>query len=181
MMAVYEPQAETTRVLVHDHELLYLALLAVDGVKPLSRYERPIALAQAEALRELGLLVAEVQRSTAWGRSVRHTAFSREFARLGAYLGEFDHAPLRFDAQGALDEGLHLGYPACCVEHFARYGYQPNGLDAADQALLFHWACPQCAATAELLPRYRAVWEQTQTIIHGRAYVAPRAYADEVY
>jgi hypothetical protein len=44
------------------------------------------------------------------------------------------------------------------VEAFVANGYQSNGFACEDQAILFHWACPDCEKTRHLLPEYRRIF-----------------------
>ena len=66
--------------LAENEELLFLAMLTAEGVKPLSRWEGPVTPRQWQALPRLGLQVAAVHRPTEWGHSVTHVIFSRDRA-----------------------------------------------------------------------------------------------------
>jgi hypothetical protein len=77
---------------------------------------------------------------------------------LRSYAARFDGRRLEASPQNARFEGLLFGYPDCCVEGYVAHGYLPNSLRRTDQRLLFHWACPGCAVTPTLLPRYRAAY-----------------------
>jgi hypothetical protein len=160
--------------LAENEELLYLAMLTAEGVKPLSRWEGPVTPRQWQALARLGLEVAAVHRPTEWGHAVTHVVFSRDRARLEAHRAAFEGVPIRFDPQRMRREGLDFGYPPCCVAAFVEHGYQDNGLPPEDQDLLFYWACPGCAETRRLLPAYRRIYRRVRALIDGRA-ITPRA------
>ena len=85
--------------LAENEELLFLALLTAEGVKPLSRWEGPVTPRQWQALTRLGLQVAAVHRAAEWGHSVTHVVFSRDRARLEAHRAAFEGLPVRFDPQ----------------------------------------------------------------------------------
>jgi hypothetical protein len=150
--------------LAENEELLYLAMLTAEGVKPLSRWEGAVTPHQWQALTRLGMQVAAVHRPTEWGHIVTHVIFSRDPARLEAHRAAFDGLPVRFDPQRMRREGLDFGYPPCCVEAFVEHGYQSNGLTREDQDLLFYWACPGCAETRRLLPAYRRIHRRVRAL-----------------
>jgi hypothetical protein len=158
--------------LAENEELLFLAMLTAEDIKPLSRWEGPVTPRQWQALARLGLQVAAVHRPTEWGHSVTHVIFSRDRARLEAHRAAFDGTPVRFDPERMRREGLDFGYPPCCVEAFVEHGYQPNGLAPGDQDLLFHWACPGCEETRRLLPAYRRIYQRVRALTDARAITA---------
>lgn len=88
------------------------------------------------------------------------TAFAASQDGLDRYVAECHGAPVANTPAQIEREGVLLGYPACCAAAFARAPYAPNGLAPADQAILFHWACPGCRETPRLLPPYREVFER---------------------
>jgi hypothetical protein len=143
------------RLREHDLQLAFLALLTLKGVKPTSRWERALGEAEREALRGLGLTVRAVQRHTLEGGEVVETLFSTDPDRLEEYAARFEGRPLDKSQPTRRFEGNAFGYPSCCVEAFVRAPYQPNDLAREDQELLFHWACPGCRETPDLLPLYR--------------------------
>ena len=142
------------RKLSFDEEFNYLALLTVEGIKPLSRWEMSLDDDQMYSLKRLGLQVSTLARSTEWERVVIHTIFSRQQSKLEQHYAVFNGTPISRDASVVRKEGLDFGYPPCCVEAYIEKGYQSNGLIPKDQAILFHWACPDCRYTQTLLPRY---------------------------
>ena len=141
-----------------DGELRYLALLTAEGIKPLSRWEMSLDQDQLRALERLGLHVATLTRSTEWERLVPHTIFSRRRSLLRRYTSAFGGTAISNDDQSVRREGLDFGYPACCVDAFIEKGYQSNGFTPQDQGILFHWACPECEKTRQLLPEYRRIY-----------------------
>jgi hypothetical protein len=138
-----------------EFELAYLSLLTREGLKPLSRWEKPFEVATKDVLHDLGLRTRVVERSVQSGKRVRELLFSSSAQCLAAYAGRFDHAAIQPSPASMRLEGALFGYPSCCVESFIACGYASNNLRRADQRLLFHWGCPRCAVTPSLLPRYR--------------------------
>jgi len=139
-----------------DRELAYLAALTAQGVKPLSRWEKPLA---DDALRQFGrldLLAEQIRRSVKTGKEVIETVFARTPAHIELYKQRFDNTPIDKSAATQRFEGFLFGYPPCCIEHYIRRPYAPNGLPEDDQKILFHWACKDCRVTPILLPAYRA-------------------------
>ncbi len=139
-------------------ELAYLSLLTQQGVKPLSRWEKPFENATQESLHQLGLKTCVINRSVQTGRAVRELLLSNSDQFLEAYAARFEGSRVRHDPETARFEGRLFGYPPCCVETFATHGYLRNSLRRRDQRILFHWACPGCLATPLLLPEYRRVF-----------------------
>jgi hypothetical protein len=148
------------RTLSCDEEFHYLALLTAEGIKPLSRWERGLDNDQLYSLKRLGLQVSTLARSTEWGRVVTHTIFSRQQSKLEQHHAVFNGTPISRDASVVWKEGLDFGYPPCCVEAYIEKGYQSNGLTPQDQAILFHWACPDCDQTGYLLAEYWRIYYQ---------------------
>jgi len=138
-------------------ELAYLAMLTQEGIKPLSRWESALPLRATQTLEKLGLSVARVPRLLRNGSWVEEVIFSARSERIAEYIRLFYGQPLSKSPQHQRDEGRLFGYPSCCVEHFIRRPYDKNGLSPADQRVLFHWACPDCHATVELLPAYHRI------------------------
>jgi hypothetical protein len=147
-----------------NEDLLFLALLTAEGIKPLSRWEGPLPPHQWQMLTRLGLHVSTVHRTTEWNRTTTHVIFSRDRARLEAHRAAFEGTPMRYDPERMRREGLDFGYPPCCVEAFVKNGYQSNGFSAADQDVLFHWACPGCEETRRLLPAYRRIYRRVRAL-----------------
>lgn len=139
-----------------DRDLAYLAVLTCDGVKPLSRWERPLAGAELSALRGLGLTARTVTRLTERaGRESEDVVFAIEPEMIDRYVDVFDHQPLRISTALGRLEGHLFGFPSCCVDAFLSTPYTPNDLAPETQAILFHWACRGCRVTPLLVPRYR--------------------------
>jgi len=140
-----------------DFELAYLALLTAEGLKPLSRWEKPLDSDGLELLQRLGLLTKQIQRKVLTGKLVLETIFSRFPAYIQLYERRFANTIIDKSAQTQRFEGFLFGYPACCVDQFIRQPYAPNNLPAEDQKILFHWACRDCKITPLLLPAYKSV------------------------
>jgi len=156
---------ESLRVLLKkDFQLAFLACLTSQGLKPMSRWEKPLARSEEKTLEELGLAVGRARRSALSGKEVAETLFSRHHALVELYRERFDGRPLDRGSAVQRIEGLLFGFPGCCVESFLRQPYRPNGLDPAEQRILFHWSCPDCEPTRLLLPRYRLIHRQLEEI-----------------
>ena len=140
-----------------DFQLAFLALLTVRGVKPASRWEKPLSPTVINILRGLGLAVRSVNRETLRGNRITETIFSADPDFLDDYMERFDGRLIDKSADTVLYEGRYFGYPACCVKKFAAKPYSPNDLDSADQAIIFHWACLWCRETPRLLDDYRSL------------------------
>jgi len=137
-----------------DFELAYLAALTCEGLKPLSRWEKPLSEQDLDALQQMGLQTRLVRRTVQTGKSVVEAVFSRRPARLQIYLDRFAGRPVDKSPETVRVEGFLFGYPPCCVEQYVQQPYAPNDLPEAKQKILFHWACRGCAVTALLLPAY---------------------------
>jgi len=142
----------------YDFQLAYLAMLTLERIKPLSRWEKPLADTWTDCIEDLGLFSRTVTRGVKTGKAVTEIVFSRSRDLVDSYHGEFDNTPVDKSAAVRRREGSVFGYPSCCVEHFIAKPYDPNGLPHEDQKILFHWACPGCEHTARLLPLYRDVY-----------------------
>ena len=140
-----------------EFQLAYLIDLTRAGLKPLSRWEGRLDKATCDRLRAQGLRVGQATRRTRLGRRRTETLFAGEPGPITEYLHRFDDTPFGLTPEAIRTEGRLFGYPACCIEAFARTPYTPNGLARADQAILFHWACPDCRETPALLREYRRV------------------------
>lgn len=138
-----------------DEDLALLAHLTAIGVKPLSRYERPLTDPLRSELIALGLSLGVCSRRTEAGGEVEETVFSRHTALIDVYREAFDDKPLRLSRELGRLEGYLFGFPPCCVAAYIDRPYAPNSLSREDQATLFHWACDGCTITPLLLPRYR--------------------------
>lgn len=142
-----------------DFQLAYLALLTARGVKPASRWEKPLSPAVINAMRGLGLVVRSVTRRTLRDHRITEIIFSADPDLLDDYAARFDGRLIDKSADTVLYEGRYFGYPDCCVKRFAAKPYSPNDLDSADQAVIFHWACLWCRETPRLLDDYRSLHE----------------------
>ena len=144
----------------YDFQLAYLVMLTLEGVKPVSRWEKPVTGTFTDLMEGLGLFLRVVTRGLKTGGTVTETVFSRSAAFLDSYCSEFDNTPVDKSPAVRRKEGSLFGYPACCVEHFINKPYDPNGVSPVDQKILFHWACPECVHTVGLIPRYREVHQR---------------------
>ena len=140
-----------------DFELAYLAMLTREGIKPLSRWEKPLADKGFELLQKMGLMTKQVLRTVKSGKEFIETIFSRTEAYLRLYEQAFGNTPIDKSAQIQRFEGFCFGYPPCCVNRYIRMPYAPNNLAEEQQKILFHWACRDCKVTPLLLPAYKSV------------------------
>lgn len=140
-----------------DFELAYLALLTYEGIKPLSRWEKPLDDRGVELLQQMGLFTKQIRRTVKTGKEVFETIFSRLPGYLQLYEQSFADKPIDKTARTQRLEGFLFGYPACCVEQYIHQPYAPNNLPADEQKILFHWACKNCKITPLLLPAYRSL------------------------
>jgi hypothetical protein len=146
-------------------DAVYLAILTLRGLKPLSRLEYAVDAACLDWLAEVRLLVVAVMRPTRNGVPVRHLVMSRDAGTLRRYCDEFDGQPLCGETPAVVRREAHyFGYPACCAEAYIRAPHAPNGLVPDDQALLFHRACPGCRVTPTLIPGYRAALAEAEAV-----------------
>ena len=141
----------------HDFQLAYLVLLTLKGIKPLSRWEKPLEREYVDIIEEIGLFHRLVSRKVRDGSTVGELVFGRSEELLHCYREEFADTQIYKSAVARRKEGSFFGYPECCIEHFIEKPYDRNHLPPEDQEILFHWACPRCELTAKLLPRYREI------------------------
>lgn len=139
-------------------ELAYLALLTCEGLKPLSRWEKPLDEGGLKLLHQLGLLTKQINRTVKIGKIVTETIFSKTPAYIRLYEQRFSNTPIDKSPQTQRFEGFLFGYPACCVDQYIERPYTPNNLPPEDQKILFHWACKDCKITPVLLPAYENVY-----------------------
>jgi len=140
-----------------DFELAYLALLTAEGLKPLSRWEKPLDSNALGLLEQLTLLTKQIRRTVKTGKEVTETIFSKTPACITLYERRFGDTPIDKSAQTLRFEGYLFGYPPCCIEQYIRRPYTPNNLTPEDQKILFHWACKNCKITPLLLPPYKSI------------------------
>jgi len=145
-----------------DFELAYLALLTRRGLKPLSRWEKPLDDHGLEALQRIALLTKQIQRTVKTGKEVTETIFSLSPAYIQLYQQRFADTPIDKSPAAIRFEGFLFGFPPCCVDQFIRHPYIKNDLDPQDQKILFHWACKDCKITPTLLPAYRQIHDYVQ-------------------
>lgn len=145
-----------------DFELAYLAALTAQGLKPLSRWEKPLADRALRQLCGLGLVVEQIRRTVQTGKEVIETVFSLAPRQIGLYKQRFDNTAIDKSAETQRFEGFLFGYPPCCIEQYILTPYAPNGLPEEDQKMLFHWACKDCRITPTLLPAYRAIHDRLE-------------------
>lgn len=149
-------------MLSSDFELCYLAELTLQRIKPLSRWEKPLDRRAVRWLKRRGFSVETVKRKTRMNRPVSETVFSLSSRYVDLYAKKFAGTPINHNPETRQLEGFLFGYPSCCVRQFIRHPYAPNTLRHADQSLLFHWACPHCRVTQELVPYYRSVHDRIE-------------------
>jgi len=142
-----------------DFELAYLAVLTLEGLKPLSRWEKTLVEGDLELLRQMNLLTGQCRRTVKSGKDVVETIFSRTPAYIQLYEQTFDNTPIDKSPQTQRFEGFLFGYPACCVNNYIRKPYAPNNLTEQEQKILFHWACRDCKITPLLLPAYKRIYD----------------------
>lgn len=140
-----------------DFELAYLALLTCEGLKPLSRWEKPLDEEQVSLLKQMGLNVKRITRTVKTGRQVFETIFSKLPVYICLYEDRFQNTAVDKSAATVRFEGFLFGYPPCCIENYVQHPYAPNELSADSQKILFHWACKDCEMTPGLLEQYRHV------------------------
>ncbi|MBN1975293.1 MAG: hypothetical protein JW787_16755 [Sedimentisphaerales bacterium] len=138
-----------------DFELAYLALLTREGVKPLSRWEKPLEDKEMELLGAIGLQTKRIARTVRAGRGVSESIFSRSPAYIDLYTKRFENKPIEKSVETQRFEGFLFGYPPCCIEQYILKPYAANNLAEKDQKILFHWACSGCKITPFLLDSYR--------------------------
>ncbi|MBN2137392.1 MAG: hypothetical protein JW720_06275 [Sedimentisphaerales bacterium] len=140
-----------------DPELAYLAALTAVGLKPLSRWEKPLADYGLGRLAELGLLADQIRRTVKTGKEVIETVFGVSPACIELYSRRFSERPIDKSAETQRFEGFLFGYPPCCIEQYIRRPYAPNDVSEQNRKILFHWPCTKCLITAALLPEYRRI------------------------
>jgi len=150
-----------------DFELVYLAILTCEGIKPLSRWEKPLDDHGLGLLQQLGLLTRQITRTVKTGAEVIETIFSRSPGYIQLYEQRFGNTPIDKSAETQQFEGFLFGYPPCCIEQYIRQPYAPNNLPPEDQKILFHWACKDCKITPILLPAYKRVHNLLEKLVSG--------------
>lgn len=142
-----------------DEQLAYLAALTAVGIKPLSRWEKPLGDEPEGWIGKLDLRTSAVSRTVQSGGKVNETLFSRTEAYIRFYETCFSDTPIDKSPSVQRWEGFLFGFPPCCVDAYIQQPYQKNDLEPEDQKILFHWACQGCLITPLLLPEYREVYQ----------------------
>ena len=142
-----------------DFELALLALLTCKGLKPLSRWEKPLSDNELTSLQQIGLKVNTITRTVKTGKEVSETIFSLSPAYIQLYQQRFGNTPIDKSAETQRFEGFLFGYPPCCIEQYILKPYAANNLEEKDQKILFHWACKDCKVTPFLLDSYRSFYD----------------------
>ncbi len=145
-----------------DFELAYLALLTRQGLKPLSRWEKPLDDYGLGLLQRMGLLTKQISRTVKTGKEVLETIFSVSAGYIQIYRQRFDKKPIDKSAATVRFEGFLFGFPPCCLDEYIRHPYIKNNLDPEHQKILFHWACRNCRITPLLLPAYHQIHEYVE-------------------
>jgi hypothetical protein len=141
-----------------DFELAYLALLTCEGLKPLSRWEKPLDDRGIELLHQIGLLTKQIRRTVKTGKVIFETIFSTSAGYIQLYEKRFAGTPIDKSAQTQRFEGFLFGFPPCCVDEYTKHPYAKNDLNPEEQKILFHWACKDCKITPMLLPAYKSAY-----------------------
>ncbi|RQW02504.1 MAG: hypothetical protein EH225_08370, partial [Calditrichaeota bacterium] len=142
-----------------EFELFYLAELTRRRLKPLSRWEKPLNNSQKKWLQQQDLHVETIPRLTLNKTRIYETVFSSSSRYTDLYLRKFRGSFLDKSAASQRFEGILFGYPPCCVEQFIEKPYTRNRFKKENQEILFHWACPDCRITRELIQYYRPVYK----------------------
>lgn len=154
-------------------EAVYLGILTLRGLKPLSRLEYAVDDTYLGWLAELPLHTAVVTRVARDSARVHHLVMSRDAGILSRYCDEFDGQSLRGETPAVIRrEAYYFGYPACCAEAYIHAPHAPNNLPADHQALLFHHACSGCRVTPRLIPGYLAARVEAEAVL-GRRLTGP--------
>ncbi len=143
-----------------DFEFFYLVELTRQKIKPLSRWEKPLAKETQRWLQRQGLYVASIPRKTLSGKRIVETVFSTSQRYTDFYQHKFHNELINKNPQFQSLEGFLFGYPSCCVQQYIRRPYLSNNLSHKRQAVLFHWACPDCRVTPELIPYYQPIHDR---------------------
>ena len=140
-----------------DFELAYLALLTREGLKPMSRWEKPLGDYELLLLGRTGLVIRQVPRTVKTGKQVIETVFGISSPWIQVYEQRFAGQPIDKSPETVRLEGFLFGYPPCCVERYAHHPYAPNDLPDEDRKIIFHWPCKDCRITPLLMPAYGQV------------------------
>jgi hypothetical protein len=149
-------------VFINDFEFYYLVELTTKKIKPLSRFEKPLNKKTLRWLKKQGFYTEIIRRKLLSRNYINETIFSKSSCYIDLYKRKFENTFLKKDDREQKLEGFFFGYPSCCVEQFIMKPYCQNALNKDDQSLLFHWACPNCRITPELLPLYKQVYKDVK-------------------
>ena len=141
-----------------DFELAYLAALTYKGLKPLSRWEKPLDDYGLRFLQQMGLLTKQIRRTVKTGKVICETIFSVSLGYIHLYEKRFVNKPIDKSAATIRFEGFLFGFPPCCVDEYIRHRYAKNTFAPDQQKILFHWACKNCEITPILLPYYQDIY-----------------------
>ena len=166
------------RIQNRKFEFHYLVELTRQRIKPLSRWEKFLDRKTVRWLKKQDIVVETVSRRTVLNRPVFETVFSRSSRYVDHYIRKFNHTPISHVPETQHLEGFLFGYPSCCVQQFIRRPYCNHSLPKDVQSLFFHWACTDCRITPELVPYYRAVFDQVKAewpepMMHAPFQVSP--------
>jgi len=98
-----------------DFEPAYLALLTCEGLKPLSRWEKPLDNYGLGLLHQTGLLTKQIQRTVKTGKVVIETIFSTSFGYIQLYEKRFAGTPIDKSAQTQRFEGFFHAFTTTCL------------------------------------------------------------------
>ena len=152
-----EIEAKIRALRAVDFDLAYLALLTREGIKPLSRWEKPIDDRPLTILRQMDLHAERIRRKVRSGKVFDETIFGRTAMHLEIYAEHFRDRPVDKSAETVRVEGFLFGYPPCCVSHYVRQPYAPHEFPVHQQEILFHWSCRGCEITPSLIPHYERI------------------------
>ena len=147
-----------------DFELSLLALLTCKGLKPLSRWEKPLTDNELVSLQKIGLLAKKISRTVKTGKEVFETVFSLSPAYIKLYQQRFENTQIDKSDETQRFEGFLFGYPPCCIEQYIRKPYAANNLEEKDQKILFHWVCKDCKVTPLVLDSYRSFYDALSSL-----------------
>ena len=147
-----------------DFELAYLALLTHKGLKPLSRWEKPLEDKELQLLQEMDLLTKRILRTIKSGNKIYENIFSRSPAYIDLYAKRFENKSIDKSPEAQQFEGFLFGYPPCCIEQYIFKPYAVNNLDEKEQKILFHWACNNCKITPLLLNSYNQIFNLLENL-----------------
>ncbi len=147
-----------------DFELAYLALLTREGLKPLSRWEKPLDNEEINSLEKMNLLTKRITRLVQSGNEADEIIFSRNQVYIDLYAKRFENTNIDKSPETQRFEGFLFGYPPCCIEKYILKPYAANNLDEKDRNILFHWACNNCTITQFLLNSYKKLFDLIENL-----------------